>query len=50
MRKLLLLLPLLALASCSGGHDLMSDKTFRLKCKGELPGVNLVMTVSPVMP
>ena len=29
MRKLLLLLPALALASCSGGHDLMSNKPFR---------------------
>ena len=50
MRKLLLLLPLMALASCSGGHDLMSDKTFRLKCKAPMPGVNSVMTISPALP
>ena len=28
----------------------MSDKAFQLKCKGELPGVSLVMTISPVLP
>ena len=33
MRKLLLLLPVLALASCSGGHDLMSNKPFQIKCE-----------------
>jgi hypothetical protein len=32
MRKLLLLLPLMALASCSGGHDLMSNKSFSMTC------------------
>jgi hypothetical protein len=32
MKKLLLLLPLMALASCSGGHDLMSKRTFKMTC------------------
>ena len=44
MRKLLLLLPALALASCSGGHDLMSKEPFRMKCFGK------EMVVSPELP
>ena len=52
MRKLLLLLPALALASCSGGHDLMSDKTFSMTCDaGEKfassPSPHIVASVSP---
>jgi len=50
MRKLLLLLPALALTSCSSGHDLMSDKTSQLKCKAPMPGVSAVLTVSPLLP
>ena len=50
MRKLLLLLPLMALASCSSGHDLMSDKTFQLKCKAPMPGVSLALAISPALP
>ena len=33
MKKLLLLLPLALVTSCSAGHDLMSDKPFRADCK-----------------
>lgn len=49
MRKLLLLLPVLALASCSSGHDLMSDKPFRMTCSedGKDDGV---VVVSPDLP
>lgn len=50
MKLLLLVLPVLALASCSAGHDLMSEKTFQLKCKAPTPGVNIVLTVSPALP
>ena len=52
MRKLLLLLPVLALASCSSGHDLMSDKPFSMSCDaGEAfassPSPHIVATLSP---
>ena len=50
MKRLLLVLPVLALASCSTGHDLMSDKTFQLKCKAPMPGVTAVLTISPLLP
>ena len=33
MKKLLLLLPMALVTSCSAGHDLMSDKPFRADCK-----------------
>ena len=49
MRKLLLLLPLMALASCSGGHDLMSNEPFRMTC-AEDGKVGAVMLVSPDLP
>ena len=32
MKKLLLLLPLMALASCSGEYDLMSNRRFEVTC------------------
>ena len=52
MRKLLLLLPLMALASCSSGHDLMSDKTFSMTCDAaerfaSSPSPHIVASVSP---
>ena len=56
MRKLLLLLPALALASCSGGHDLMSNKSFSMSCDApEISGLSnpspyLEATVSPELP
>ena len=28
----------------------MSDKTFQLTCKAPMPGVSLVMTISPLLP
>ena len=49
MRKLLLLLPALALASCSGGHALMSNKPFRMTC-AEDGKVGAVLLVSPDLP
>ena len=50
MRKLLLLLPALALASCSGGHDLMSNKPFRVECVEEgKEGVNAIL-IHPDLP
>ena len=33
MKSLLLLLPVIALKSCSSGHDLMSNKSFRMRCE-----------------
>ncbi len=30
--------------------NLMSDKTFQLKCKAPMPGVSAVLTVSPSLP
>ena len=50
MRKLLLLLPLMALASCSGGHDLMSNEPFRMTCTDEVTGKNDILLVSPELP
>ena len=63
MKKLLLLLPALALASCSGGHDLMSNKPFRVECvedgkeggnailvHPDLPQATLLSPGSKVMP
>ena len=50
MRKLLLLLPALALASCSGGHDLMSNKPFRMTCAEDGKKTGDVMFVSPDLP
>ena len=50
MRKLLLLLPALALASCSGGHDLMSNKPFRMTCAEDGKKTGDVMLVSPDLP
>ena len=54
MRKLLLLLPALALASCSGGHDLMSNKSFSMTCDAHeisgMPSPYLTATVSPELP
>ena len=52
MRKLLLLLPVLALASCGGGHDLMSDKPFSITCDAgkkfaSAPSPHIVATLSP---
>ena len=54
MSKLLLLLPLMALASCSGGHDLMSDKTFSMTCDAAekfstAPSPHIVASVSPLL-
>ena len=50
MRKLLLLLPALALASCSGGHDLMSNKPFRLTCAEDGQELGDVLLVHPDLP
>ena len=50
MRKLLLLLPALALASCSGGHDLMSNKPFRVECADEGKEVGNVLLIHPDLP
>ena len=54
MRKLLLLLPALALASCSGGHDLMSNKPFRIRCEAPASDregtLATTLLVSPDMP
>ena len=50
MRKLLLLLPALALASCSGGHDLMSNKPFRVECAEEGKEVGNVLLIHPDLP
>ena len=50
MRKLLLLLPALALASCSGGHDLMSNKPFRMTCAEDGKEVGDVLLVHPDLP
>ena len=50
MRKLLLLLPALALASCSGGHDLMSNKPFRMTCVEDGKEAGAVLLVSPDLP
>ena len=52
MRKLLLLLSALALASCSCGHDLMFNEPFRMTCepsKGE-DAVVAVISISPELP
>ena len=49
MRKLLLLLPVLSLASCSGGHDLMSDKPFRMTCSEDGNDVG-VLLINPDLP
>ena len=53
MKKLLFLLPLMALASCSGGHDLMSDKAFQMTCPFKHPTAGtlrgLVASVSPLL-
>jgi hypothetical protein len=46
MRKLLLLLPLMALASCSGGHDLMSNEPSQWRCEAvSKEGVKSVATL-----
>ena len=54
MRKLLLLLPALALASCSGGHDLMSNKSFSMTCDAleffDRSSPWIVATISPELP
>ena len=54
MRKLLLLLPALALESCSGGHDLMSNKSFSMTCDAleffDMPSPWIVATISPELP
>ena len=50
MRKLLLLLPLMALASCSGGHDLMSNEPFRMTCEPNKEEDGFVAVVSPELP
>ena len=50
MRKLLLLLPALALASCSGSHDLMSNKPFRVECAEEGKEVGNVLLIRPDLP
>ena len=44
MRKLLLLLPLMALASCSGGDVLKSNKPFEMVCDG------VVFSIDPELP
>jgi len=49
MRKLLLLLPALALASCSGGHDLTSNEPFRVTCATQ-KGWSFTADVRPEMP
>jgi len=53
MRKLLLLLPLMAVASCSGGHDLMSNGAFQMTCvtPGKGGGETIAtLTASPELP
>ena len=50
MRKLLILLPVLALASCSSGHDLMSNKPFRITCVEEGKENSSVLVASPDLP
>ena len=51
MKKLLFLLPLALLAACSGGHDLMSDKPFRITCVEEGKDADpVVILVSPDLP
>ena len=44
MKKLLLLLPLMALASCSGGDVLKSNRPFEMVCG------DLVWSIDPEMP
>ena len=48
MKRLLLLLPLMALSSC-GGHDLMSNKPFRMTCDTEKDW-SFSASISPEMP
>ena len=45
MRKLLFLLPLMALASCSGGDVLKSNRPFEMACEG-----GLVYSIDPELP
>ena len=49
MRKLLLLLPLMALASCSGEYDLMSNRRFEMTCPWKGTGTQTV-TIDPELP
>ena len=48
MKKLLLLLPLLALASCSSGHDLKSDESFEMYCVSR--SFRSVWNINPELP
>jgi len=51
VKKLLFLLPLMALASCSSGHDLMSNRTFSITCPwGWFEGDSFSAAINPELP